>query len=162
MHRKAVLNKLKICAVLSLTLVALVSCSGEKKTIPSTDSTELAKYINLEKYMPLNCEWTYSKMGVKYENRTPGPNDYKLNALLHYPLETIETIKKDYSFLSVNLESNQFSNFKFDWLNDSLKVKIGNGDFINYNAAFFKKGSLRNGTFIILNDSTLLLNLYTI
>jgi hypothetical protein len=148
--------------IIPVLILLILSCSEKSKVTVSHNSLELKKYINLEKYTPVNSEWTYSKMGSQSESRVLGPNDFKLNAVLYFQPVTIELIKNDYNLLSFSLETYQKSSFKFDWLSMVVKKEIEKGNYVFYNSSFFEKGTLAHGGFIILNDSTILLTLSTI
>lgn len=142
-------------------LVVAQSCGDDRIAIsPSNDVNELKKFISLEKYAPSNVTWTYSKIGIA-SDRTPGPTDFSLKAELAFPSDVVERIKEDYNTLSITLQPFFLDNYTFDWLSAKQKTEIKKGSFVNYKPIFFTKGSLIYGGFIVLNDSTVLLSLYT-
>lgn len=143
--------------------IQLYSCSEDSSvSITSNDIVELKKYVNLDEHEPIKAKWTYEKMGNQSDSRTPGPNDYKLEAQLEFDKETIKTLKENYLLLSVSLRELRKEQFRFDWLDKkNLNILNNNNALIYYHPNFFKKGSLIHGGYTIIDETTILLSLYT-
>lgn len=134
------------------------SCAEEKPDAPSSDMNELKKFISLERYQPNKVKWTYSKIGDA-SDRIPGPTDYALKAEMEFSPSTIEQIKKDYLLFSVAPQPIFKKSFQFDWLSKTKIKALGSKNFHVYQPVLF--GVERRGSFIILDDKTVLLHYST-
>lgn len=133
-------------------------CSEEKPDAPSSDLNELKKFISLERYQPNKVKWTYSKIGDA-SDRIPGPTDYALKAEMEFSPETIERIKQDYRLHSVTHLEFFREAYQFDWLTNTQMNTLDSHDFFVYRAIPF--GHRERGSFIILDDKTVLLHYST-
>ena len=143
--------------------VLLQGCSDDS-SVPqtSTDISELGKYINLEGHKPLQVKWSYGKLGNQSDSRTPGPNDYRLEAMLQFDEETIEELKEKYKLLSVSVRELRKEQFRFEWLDKKSLNKLSSSkSLFYYHPNFFKKGSLIHGGYTIIDETTILLSLQT-
>lgn len=136
---------------------------SDPQTIISTDIDALKTIINLHNYQPQHVEWKYWTLGNQSNERmsVPGPTDYALEAKLVFDSETIERIKKDYLSLSTQAKTLSKDSFRFDWITKTDSEQIENSNLVVYDAFLFHKDALINGKFIILDEQSILLYLYT-
>lgn len=150
--------------LIPLLLVILVYACSDQSEVPSisTDIDELKKFINLDHYQPKEVKWSYEKMGIQSDNRVPGPDDYKLEAILVFDSATVKDLKNNYSLLSVSIPMLHKDRFRFIWLDKKNLNELNNNNSMSiYHPSFFKKGVLMHGGFIIINETTILLSLNT-
>lgn len=143
--------------------VLLHSCSVNPN-IPhtSTDINELGKYINLEGHKPLQVKWSYEKLGNQSDSRIPGPNDYKLEAVLQFNSKTIEEIKEKYKLLSVSFRELRKEQFRFEWLDKKNLHKLNKTNYLfYYHPNIFKKASFIHGGYTIIDETRILLSLHS-
>lgn len=101
-------------------------------------------------------------MGNQSESRTPGPNDYKLQAVLEFDYDVINKLKENYKYLSTTISELHKDQFRFKWLDKKNLKKLNNkNNLFYYQPYFFKKGSFRHGGYVIIDDYTVLLSLVT-
>lgn len=160
---------IKVLIILIATIF-LFGCADEKPNSNISDNNNyirsidsLKKYINLEKYKPINVMWKITKQGESNNSReiVPGPTDYILEAFIQFDRQTADRLKNDYKHDVLNNEVFSTNNFWFKWLpNDMLiKEKLDSSRVFNINP--FAKSPLLNGEYVFISVNAILLCLYT-
>ncbi len=148
---------------ISLLLLAFLplfisACSNDDNEAVSTDIEELGNYINLSRYPPKSVKW-WEVPHEKKSSRTVEPTDYRIEAELHYDKATVLKIMDDYQLLSVSYQSYRKELFDFEWLDPNLSRKLSKSNIFNYNPYFFGGDQYKQGGFVIIDDTTILLYL---
>jgi hypothetical protein len=125
----------------------------------NTSVDSLGHIINLTNYRPQSAKWTVRTQGIA-NDRTPGPTDYILEALMTFDSATINNLKTNYKLQSVKFNPKDIGQFKFNWLPKDYIFAVDSGDAVTYEPIFFKSDSFLNGNFIV-NKNDILLRLYT-
>lgn len=134
--------------------------SNVKTTEVKTSIEELEKQVNLP-VRPSEVKWT-AEVFDNSKGMVPGPNDYRLTALLKYDEKTAtELVKK------LEAENSGSSDVK-DWFPDEVKnsAKTSDGktflEGAKYSPAPFFRGSYQNGNLIRVGETNyFVLNLFS-
>jgi len=134
-----------------------INTEEEKKsnTHISHDFDTLSRLINLTNYKPKIVSWTIKKAGIANE-RSPGPTDLNLQAILTFDDTTINRLKSNYKLLSISYNPRHVNHFKFDWLPKDYTLINDTSLDVTCLPDFFIKGQYFNGSFITNNNDVLL------
>jgi len=161
--------KYKLLFITSLILLIL-SCSdnnnGKMMPIANTDIDTLQKFINLPK-TPIKATWETGDI-VKGNSNVPGPKDWALIALLEFDKnDIIEIIKQSTTNASktANIPKSHFSTWLPDEISSQFSIDSSGGYYqsssATHDASLFSKSPLLNGFYIPVNETDLLLYLYS-
>lgn len=124
--------------VVCIVVASLTACNkkknGKNTSEISTDINKLSQFINLP-YSPKAVWWQVTRIGTPDTPSSPGPNDWKLNAVLLFEQKDIESILNK-SQLDQQSESPEVIYNGFKEIQDLLK---SHGTFENkiYKADMF-------------------------
>ena len=165
MHKK----KYKIL-IINLLLLLVLSCSdnnnGKPMPTAKTDINTLQKLINLPK-KPVKATWETGNI-VKGDSTIPGPEDWALIAYLEFDKNDLDELIKqsnEYTNKTASIPKSHFGS----WLPDDINSKFSNDSSGKYyqsnsaifDAALFTKSPLLNGFLMPVNETGLLLYLYS-
>lgn len=129
--------------------------------------TELANLINLP-FQPENALWNIGQMGDEDARTTPGPTDYRIEAVLKFSTEDMAQIQNQANAFKLDWEVKWEESYFEAWYPDSVKnsftLDAETGEYeLNgsaYNAStMFTKPPYSTGSFIILNNNEIFLSL---
>lgn len=161
-------NSIGITARLLLICIVCLSCqqkensklSHEKNptTLFSTDTAELAKFLDLTVYKPTRTTFHYTHFDNSAKNERlsiPGPSDSYLHAVLYFDSLTFKKIvlrvKDDTAVVSTNKNE-----FLFSWLDPIEKDRIPKDSSLHIHRDFIFGGGamcLTNGMVLISRTS---------
>jgi len=161
--------KYKHLFITSLILLIL-SCSdnnnGKSMLTANTDIDTLVKFINLPK-TPIKATWETGDI-IKGNSTVPGPKDWALIALLEFDKNDVtEFIKQSTSNTSktANIPKSHFSSWLPVEISSKFSIDSSGGYYqsssTTHDATLFSKSPLLNGFYIQLNETELLLYLYS-
>lgn len=154
---------IKILPVLLITLLFF----GCKQTV-STDISKLGEHMNFETFKPESVRWVYSETKSK-------SGRFNLQAELYFTKETMQKLMDSYMLLSVTPKPIEKGELGFAWLdseqqkklhaqvNDFKKLNKDLNDYeaVGYDPYFFLKGDLNTGCFLVLDENTVLISLFS-
>jgi len=148
--------RLSLNISLLLLSILFAQCGNESKSSEiSTSRKHLGRLINLEHYKPLRVKWR--TVNLTKESFAPGPSDYKLEAELIFNPSDLKILKENYQLLSVSYLPYKQELYEFPWLTKKQKRRLNNHLGTVYHTNYFDATGYNNGSFIILDDRTILL-----
>lgn len=157
MIKKSIITILCFVFVLYSCETSTVKQTEEKKpdTYVSHNLDSLSQLIDFTSFKPKSVSWTVKKPGT-YNDRNPGPTDYKLEALLTFEDTTIARLKTAYKLLYLTPMPENPKTFTFDWLPANYTFNKDTAFDITCRSEFFRKSPYINGVFITNNNDVLL------
>jgi hypothetical protein len=132
---------------------------GNISTTISTDTSKLAKLIDIHKYKPTQVKFKYTFIDNSGKNErlpVPGPSDSYLEAILYFDTATFKDLKTKYfnaDHLSTSFDK---ENFNFEWLDNDIKTALLKSDTSYHGLPDYFFGSGPHGKLWLLDNKLLL------
>jgi hypothetical protein len=146
-------------------LVMLYACNTgqqliiDKEPVVYKNTDSLKEIIDLSIFKPDSVAYVYKVMGdADSDNRTPGPKDYDLEAVLFYSDSMINILKGISSIKSIKeLQPGEERNYQFYWMDKKIIKQVSFlKNTVEYSSEKFYKGYLPYGSYIFVGNVVLL------
>lgn len=157
-----------------ITTLLLISCGqhtakkddetktkGNISTTISTDTTKLARLINLRTYKPTHAKFKYTFIDNSGQNErltVPGPSDNFLQAILYFDTTTFKELRTKYFMADYPLPNFDKQTFNFEWLDNDTKDELLKSDTSYHGHPDYFLGLGQSGKLWLLDNKLLLIN----
>ena len=120
---------------------------GNKSTTISTDTSQLSKIVNIQRFRPTGVKFKYvliDNSGKGERVTVPGPSDSYLEAVLYFDSTTFNELRTSYFSVDYPSPGYRKEQFNFDWLDTALKNELMQSDtaYHGHPDIFIGKGKL--------------------